>query len=102
MSPGYLSDFFFIQHPGTILDLVASACLQCVRREEVKTLFNGGDDDPHEAVIETLHLNSSPKALRDGRANTVSGLWTAVLNYSEAVPDVLRLVVRLSPMPLLA
>ncbi|EYB86957.1 hypothetical protein Y032_0270g846 [Ancylostoma ceylanicum] len=77
---------FVQQHPEVVFHPFTTACLWSVGREEMKTLFCGGDDDLHETVIETLHLvYRAPEALRDDYAHTVSGLWATVVDYLEAV-----------------
>ncbi|EYC46199.1 hypothetical protein Y032_0404g835 [Ancylostoma ceylanicum] len=86
----YFRTLFVHQHSEVIFHLFTTSCLWRVCRGEVETLFCGGDDDLHETVIETLHLGYRvPEALRDDYAHTVSGLWTTVADYLEAVSYVL-------------
>ncbi|EYB97208.1 hypothetical protein Y032_0142g2299 [Ancylostoma ceylanicum] len=86
----YFRCLFGQQHPEVIFHLFTTACLWGVCREEVKTLFCGGDDDLHETVIDALHLSYRvPEALRDDYAHTISGLWAAAVDYLKAVSHVL-------------
>ncbi|KAL6724015.1 hypothetical protein Aduo_018953 [Ancylostoma duodenale] len=82
----YFRGLLVKHHPECIFDLATTACLWCVRREEVKALICGDDDHLHEAVIEALHLGYRvTEALRGDDAHTVPGLRTAVVDYFEAV-----------------